>query len=41
MISLDEAKNNKIVNARIPKNNIRPIECEIKIKNKIITMQWF
>ena len=20
---------------------LRPIECEIKIKNKIITMQWF
>ena len=41
MISLDAFKNKKIIDNRIPKNNIRPIECEIKIKNKIITMQWF
>ena len=41
MISLDAVKNKKIVNNRIPKNNIRPIYSEIKIKNKIILKQWF
>ena len=41
MISLDAVKNNKIVEARIPKNNIRPIEPEITIKNKISQKQWF
>ena len=41
MISLDTVKNKKIVDARIPKNNIRPIESEIKIENKINTRQWF
>jgi len=41
MISLDAVKNKKIVDTRIPKNNIRPIESEIKIENKINTRQWF
>ena len=41
MISLDAVKNKKIVEARIPKNNIRTIESEIKIENKIIPKQWF
>ena len=41
MINLDAVKNKKIVNTRIPKNNIRPIDSEIKIENKIISKQWF
>ena len=41
MISLDAVKNKKIIDSRIPKNNIRPIESEIKIENKIIPKQWF
>ena len=41
MIRLDAVKNKKIVDTRIPKNNIRPIESEIKIENKIIPKQWF
>ena len=41
MISLDAVKNKKIVDSRIPKNNIRPIDSEIKIENKIISKQWF
>ena len=39
MIRLDAVKNKKIVDTRIPKNNIRPIESEIKIENKIIPKQ--
>ena len=39
MISLDAVKNKKIVDTRIPKNNIRPIDSEIKIENKIISKQ--
>ena len=41
LISLDAVKNKKIVDSRIPKNNIRPIDSEIKIENKIIPKQWF
>ena len=41
MISLDTVKNKKIDEARIPKNNIRAIESEIKIENKIGQRQWF
>jgi len=41
LISLDAVKNKKIVDTRIPKNNIRPIDSEIKIENKIIQKQWF
>ena len=41
MISIDAVKNKKIVDSRIPKNNIRPIESEIKIENNIIPRQWF
>ena len=41
MISLDAVKNKKIVNDRIPKNNIRPIESEIRNENIIIQRQWF
>ena len=39
MISLDAVKNKKIIDARIPRNNIRAIDSEIK--NKIISKQWF
>ena len=39
LISLDAVKNKKIVDNRIPKNNIRPIDSEIKIENKIILKQ--
>tara|TARA_B100000575_G_scaffold201545_1_gene163299 strand:+ start:162 stop:302 length:141 start_codon:yes stop_codon:yes gene_type:complete len=41
LISLDAVKNKKIVDIRIPKNNIRPIDSEIKIENKIIEKHWF
>ena len=41
LISLDAVKNKKIVDCRIPKNNIRPIDSEIKIENKTISKQWF
>ena len=41
MISLDSVKNKKIVDVRIPKNNIRSIKPEIKIEKKISTRQWF
>ena len=41
LISLDAVKNKKIVDSRIPKNNIIPIDSEIKIENKIIPKQWF
>ncbi len=41
MISLDAVKNKKIVKDRIPKNNIRPIESEIRNENIIIQRQWF
>tara|TARA_Y100001978_G_scaffold94014_1_gene84194 strand:+ start:84 stop:353 length:270 start_codon:yes stop_codon:yes gene_type:complete len=37
LISLETVKNKKIVDDRILKNNIRPIESE----NKTITKQWF
>jgi len=40
MISIDAVKNKKIVNTIIPKNNIRPIDSEIKIEKKIIPKQW-
>ena len=41
LISLDAVKNKQIVVTRIPKNNIRPIDSEIKIENKITPKQWF
>ena len=41
LINLDAVKNKKIVDTRIPKNNIRPIDSEIKIENKIISKQWY
>ena len=41
MISLDAVKNIKIVDACIGKNNIRPIESEIEVENKISPKQWF
>ena len=41
MISLDAVKNKEIVVARMPKNNIRPIETEITIENKLSQRQWF
>ncbi len=41
MISLDSVKNKKTVDTIIPKNNIRPIESEITIQNKVIPKQWF
>ena len=36
LISLDASKNKIILDNRIPKNNIRQINSEIKIENKII-----
>ena len=36
LISLDAVNNKKIVDTRIPKNNIRSIDSKIKIENKII-----
>ena len=41
IISLDAVKNKKIAEFRNPQNNIRPIETEIVIKNKVISKQWF
>ena len=41
MISLDAVKNKKIVDVKIPKNNIRPLESEITIENKISQRKWF
>ena len=41
MISLDAVKNKKIIDTKIPKNNIRSIESEIKIENKVSSKQWF
>jgi len=41
MISLDAVQYKTIVDAKIAKNNIRPIESEIKIENKISSKQWF
>ena len=37
----DAFKKIKIVEARIHKNNIRPIESEITIENKVISKKWF
>ena len=34
-------KKKKIVDARIPKNNFRPVESEIKIAKNISPRQWF
>ena len=39
LISLDAVKNKKLVDNRIPQNNIRPIYSQIKIENKIIPKQ--
>tara|TARA_B100000963_G_scaffold344508_1_gene347431 strand:+ start:357 stop:497 length:141 start_codon:yes stop_codon:yes gene_type:complete len=41
LISLDAVKNKKIIYTRISKNNIRLIDSEIKVENKIIPKQWF
>jgi len=41
MLSLDSVQYKTIVNAKIAKNNIRSIESEIKIENKISSKQWF
>ena len=41
LISLDAVKNKRIVEARIPRNNIRPIDSEITIDNKISPRKWF
>ena len=41
LISLDAVKNKKIVDTRVPKNNIRPIDSGIKIEYKITLKQWF
>ena len=41
MISLDAVKNRKIVDVKIPKNNIRPLESEITIENKVSQRKWF
>ena len=41
MISLDAVKKKRIVDERIIKNNIRPIESALKIENKITLTEWF
>ena len=41
LISLDAVNNKKIVDIKIPKNNIRSIDSQIKIEHKIIPKQWF
>ncbi len=41
MISLEAVKNKKVIEAKIPKNNIRQIESEIKIENKVSPRKWF
>ena len=41
MISLDAVKNKQIIESKIPKNNIRPIESEITIKDKVSQSLWF
>ncbi len=41
IVSLDAVKNKKIVDARIPKNNFRPVESEIKITKNISSRQCF
>ena len=41
LIGLDAFKNKKLVDTRIPKNNIRSIDSQIKIENKKIPKQWF
>ena len=41
MISLDAVKNKKIVEDRMPKNNIRPIESETTIEKNLSQRQWF
>ena len=41
LLSLDAVNNKKIVDIKIPKNNIRSIDSQIKIENKIIPKQWF
>ena len=41
LISLDAVNNKKIVDIKIPKNNIRSIDYQIKIENKIIQKQLF
>ena len=41
MISLDAVKNKKIVDAQIPKNNIRLIESEITIEKNINQRKCF
>tara|TARA_B100000212_G_scaffold196032_1_gene147946 strand:+ start:227 stop:508 length:282 start_codon:yes stop_codon:yes gene_type:complete len=41
MISLEAVKNKKLIEVKIPKNNIRPIETEITIENKVSPRVWF
>ena len=41
LISLDAVKSKKIVDTRIPKNNIRSIDSQIKIENKMMLKQWY
>jgi len=41
MISLDAVKNKKTVDAKIPRNNIRPIQSEITIEKKLSQRKWF
>ena len=36
-----QLRTKKIVYTRTPKNNIRAIDSEIKVENKIIPKQWF
>ena len=41
LISLDAVKNEKLVDTRIPQNNIRTIYSEIKIENKRSPKRWY
>ena len=41
LLSLDAVNNKKIVDTRIPKNNIRSIDSQIKIENNLIPKQRF
>ena len=41
MISLDAVKSNNLIKSGIPGNNIRPIESELTIENKVVSKQWF
>tara|TARA_Y100001978_G_scaffold88986_1_gene79694 strand:+ start:65 stop:346 length:282 start_codon:yes stop_codon:yes gene_type:complete len=41
MISLEAVQNKKLIDIKIPKNNIRPIETQITIEQKVSPRVWF